>query len=144
MKLIWNLIGWAGVGVVLIGCRHAPDGGVAEVPVTFAAARKVLEENCVHCHGDYRLKGMPPIDTTRHLAKLIGPGNWIVPGQPEKSRFFQVVIFPDEIPGAMPPTGHGIGKSEVEVLRQWIVAGAPIPEGRNERLRPLGEAPRSR
>jgi mono/diheme cytochrome c family protein len=144
MKLIWNLIGWAGVGVVLIGCRHAPEGGVVEVPVTFAAARQVLETNCVHCHGDYRLKGMPPIDTTRHLAKLIGPGNWIVPGQPEKSRFFQVVIFPDEIPGAMPPTGHGIAKAEVEVLRQWIVAGAPMPEGRNERLRPLGEAPRSR
>ena len=144
MKLIWNLIGWAGVGVVLIGCRHAPEGGVVEVPVTFAAARQVLETNCVHCHGDYRLKGMPPIDTTRHLAKLIGPGNWIVPGQPEKSRFFQVVIFPDEIPGAMPPTGHGIGKAEVEVLRQWIVAGAPMPEGRNEQLRPLGEAPRSR
>ena len=85
-----------------------------------------------------------PFKLVIHLAKLIGPGNWIVPGQSEKSRFFQVVIFPDEIPGAMPPTGHGIGEAEVEVLRQWIVAGAPMPEGRNERLRPLGEAPRSR
>jgi mono/diheme cytochrome c family protein len=128
----------------LSACGHAPEGAGEEEEPAFAGARKVLETNCVHCHGDYRLKGMPPFDTTRHLAKLIGPGNWIVPGKPEQSRFFQVVVFPDEIPGAMPPTGHGISGPEVEVLREWILAGAPVPEGRNEKLRPQGEAPRSR
>lgn len=144
MKLFWNLIGWAGLGVILIGCKHASQGEVTAVPATFVGARKVLEENCVHCHGDNRLKGMPSIDTTRHLANLIGPGKWIIPGKPEQSRLYQVVVFPDEVPGAMPPTGHGIGKAEVELLREWILAGAPLPEGSNERLKPVGEAPRSR
>jgi len=141
MKTILTLLTLA---LLLAGCGHAPQPATAEESASFAKARVVLETNCVHCHGDYRLKGMPPIDTTAHLAKLIGPGNWIVPGKPEQSRFFQVVIFPDEIPGAMPPTGHGIGKSEVEALKQWILAGAPVPDGPNQKLHPRGVAPRSR
>jgi len=115
-----------------------------EMPPTFAKAKVVLEANCVHCHGDNRLSGMPSIATTRALAKLIGPGNWIAPGQPDQSRFFQVVIFPDEIPNAMPPTGHGISGPEIADLRAWILAGAPLPTGRNVKLRPQGESPRSR
>lgn len=141
MKTILTLLTPA---LLLAGCGHAPQPATAEESASFAKARVVLETNCVHCHGDDRLKGMPPIATTAHLAKLIGPGNWIVPGKPEQSRFFQVVIFPDEIPGAMPPTGHGIGKTEVEALREWILAGAPVPKGPNQKLQPRGEAPRSR
>lgn len=116
----------------------------ADLPPTFAKAKVVLENNCVHCHGDNRLSGMPSIASTRELSKLIGPGNWIIPEKPDLSRFFQVVIFPDEIPNAMPPTGHGISGPEIADLRAWIIAGAPLPSGRNVKLRPQGEAPRSR
>jgi mono/diheme cytochrome c family protein len=120
------------------------DPAVAPDLTTFDGARRVLEENCVHCHGDYRLKGMPSIATIRHLAKLVGPGKWIIPGKPEQSRLYQVVTFPDEIPNAMPPTGHAISINQVKQLRDWIIAGAPIPGGANQKLRPTGEAPRSR
>ena len=133
------------LGLALLSCGHQTTDSAADAdPPTFAKARVVLETNCVHCHGDYRLKGMPPIDTTRLLSKLIGPDNYIVPGQPEQSRFFQVVIFPDQIPNAMPPTGHGISPEEVKALRAWILAGAPLPSGRSQKLHPRGEAPRSR
>jgi mono/diheme cytochrome c family protein len=133
------------LGLTLLGCSHrTADPALAADPPTFAKARVVLETHCVHCHGDYRLKGMPPIDTTRLLSKLIGPGNYIIPGQPEQSRFFQVVTFPDEIPNAMPPTGHGISPAEVQALREWIVAGAPLPSGPSQKLHPQGEPPRSR
>jgi mono/diheme cytochrome c family protein len=109
----------------------------------FAAAKVVLETNCVHCHGRDRLTGMPPIETTRQLARLIGPGNWIVPGRPDLSRFYQVTIFPDEIPNAMPPTGHGISAPEKKALHDWILAGAPLPK-KSVRMHPVGEPPRSR
>ena len=133
------------LSLALLSCSHrATPPAVEADPPTFAKARVVLETNCVHCHGDYRLQGMPPIDTTRLLSKLIGPGNYIVPGQPEKSRFFQVVTFPDEIPNAMPPTGHAISPAEVQALREWIVAGAPLPSGPSQKLHPQGEPPRSR
>jgi mono/diheme cytochrome c family protein len=124
------------------GCTHSPDP--APGPPAFAKARVVLETNCVHCHNENRIVGMPPIATSHSLAKLIGPGNWIVPGQPDQSRFFQVVTFADEIPGAMPPTGHAISREEVQILRDWIQRGAPMPEGPSLHFQPRGENPRSR
>ncbi|MCF7786055.1 MAG: c-type cytochrome [Prosthecobacter sp.] len=107
----------------------------------FAKVRTVLETNCVHCHGDNRLSTMPPINDTQALSKLIG-SHWIVPGKPEASRFFQVVTFPDEIPGAMPPSGHAISKQDVQTLRDWIKHGAKVPV-HNVKLVPQGPLPRS-
>lgn len=101
----------------------------------------VLEHNCVHCHGDNRLSVMPPINDTQALSKLIG-SHWIVPGRPEASRFFQVVTFADEIPGAMPPSGHAISEKDTRTLRQWIKDGARLP-AQNVKLQPLGPLPRS-
>ncbi|MFC5456699.1 hypothetical protein [Prosthecobacter fluviatilis] len=105
------------------------------------AALRVLEHNCVHCHGDNRLSTMPPINDTRAISKLIG-SRWIVPGRPEASRFYQVVIFPDEIPGAMPPSGHAISRKDAQILRHWIRDGAPLP-AQNVELTPRGPLPRS-
>ena len=107
----------------------------------FATLRDVLERNCVHCHGDNRLSTMPPMNDTRGLSKLISSG-WIVPGQPEKSRFFQVVTFPDEVPGAMPPSGHAISKQDIKILRDWIEDCAMLPQ-KNFILHPKGPLPRS-
>ena len=84
---------------------------------------------------------MPPINDTHALSKHIG-SHWIVPGKPEASRFFQVVTFPDEIPGAMPPSGHAISKKDVQILHDWIKAGARLPE-HNVKLVPQGPLPRS-
>ncbi len=112
---------------------HKADGS--------SSVLSVLERNCVHCHGKGRLTTMPPINDTHALGRLIG-SHWIVPGRPEASRFYQVVIFPDEIPGAMPPSGHAISKKDAQILRQWIKAGARLP-AHNVTLTPRGPLPRS-
>ena len=126
---------------VLFGAGCA---GVSEAKTgSFASIRPVLESNCVHCHGPDRLAHMPAFSDTRALARLIGPANWIVPGHPERSRFFQVVTFADEQPGAMPPTGHAISKAEVEKLRAWIAVGAPVRHGAPVVLVARGEGPHS-
>ncbi len=125
--------------LLLASCAQKP---VSEADATaFAPVRRVLETNCVHCHGDNRLSTMPPINDTQAIAKLIGT-SWIVPGKPEASRFFQVVTFSDETPGAMPPSGHAISKKEVQILRDWIKAGAKLPAS-NVKLSPQGPLPRS-
>jgi hypothetical protein len=108
---------------------------------TWGPALTVLEHQCVHCHGDSRLSTMPPINDTHAISKLIG-SHWIVPGKPEASRFFQVVTFPDEIPGAMPPSGHAISKKDMQILRDWIKSGALLP-AHNVKLIPVGPLPRS-
>ena len=130
------------LAVFAASCSTTRPSAAADA-AAFEPVRTVLETNCVHCHGKNHFKEMPAITSTRALAGLIGPGKWIVPGKPEQSRFFQVVTFPDEVWGAMPPTGHAISKSEVRVLRAWILAGARVPAG-NLALSPRGELPRSR
>ncbi len=128
--------------ILLLSACAAPSGKDTLASADpFTPVRVVLETNCVHCHGDNRLSTMPSIHNTQALAKLIGT-HWIVPGKPEGSRFFQVVTFPDEIPGAMPPSGHAISKREVQVLRDWIQTGAKLPAS-NITLHPRGELPRS-
>ncbi len=132
----------AAMALVLgVGCAGI---GQKENPGSFASVQPVLETNCVHCHGKNRLANMPSFDDTHAFGKLIGTSNWIVPGHPEQSRFFQVVMLNDEQPGAMPPTGHAIKASEVEILRAWIAAGAKLPEGGSIALTPRGPGQRSR
>ena len=136
------IISVAAVAAIIVGAGCASFGqrGVAG---SFASVRPVLESNCVHCHGPNHLPNMPAFTDTRALARLTGPANWIVPGHPERSRFFQVVTFADAHPGAMPPTGHAISRSEAATLRAWIVAGAPVPDGAPVVLTPRGEGPHS-
>ena len=124
---------------LLVSCSTTPTTP-AETKA-FAAVSTVLETNCVHCHGDNRLSTMPPINDSHALSKLIGK-HWIVPGKPEMSRFFQVVTFPDTVPGAMPPSGHAISKTEAQTLRKWIKDGARLP-AQNVKLTPHGPLPRS-
>ena len=111
---------------------------------SFESVRPVLERNCLHCHGVTKLPNMPSLANTAEIAKLKGPGKWIMPGQPENSRIYQVVTAADTTPNAMPPTGHAISAAEVEILRAWIKAGAPLPAGASVVLTPIGEAMRSR
>lgn len=127
-------------------CSGCADGGREFLGTkgSFSTARSVIEANCVHCHGKDRLTNMPAFSDSHSLGRLVGANNWIVPGHPERSRFFQVVTLGDTETGAMPPTGHAIGAAEVETLRAWIAAGAPIPSGPPIVLQPRGDGPRSR
>lgn len=124
-------------------CARVPTARVVAEQKAFEPVQRVLEKGCVHCHGDNRLSSMPSIESSRALAKLVGAGQWIVPGRPDMSRFYQVVVFPDEVPGAMPPTGHAISSKDAAVLKQWIMDGARLPSGPEIHFSPLGQMPRS-
>ena len=135
--------GGLAVARVLAGCASSPpETAPGPVDPGVARALAVIETNCVHCHGEQRLRTMPAVADLDSLRALRGEGGLIVPGRPEASRFFTVVTLSDTQPGAMPPTGHAMTRAEVEVLRAWIVQGAALPPG-NRPLRPRGEPPRS-
>lgn len=129
--------------VLFSACARVPTAQVLVEQKAFEPVQRVLEKGCVHCHGDNRLSSMPSIESSRALARLVGTGKWIVPGRPEMSRFYQVVVFPDEVPGAMPPTGHAISSKDAATLKQWILEGAKVPAGPKIRFTPLGQVPRS-
>lgn len=128
---------------ILSACVRVPTARVVAEQKAFEPVQRVLEKGCVHCHGDNRLSSMPSIESSRTLARLVGTGKWIVPGRPELSRFYQVVVFPDEVPGAMPPTGHAISSKDAAILKQWILDGAKVPAGPKIHFTPLGQMPRS-
>jgi hypothetical protein len=142
MKSITSLFYLSCLIVWLSGCT-APSTLTPESQAQFTKVQALLETNCVHCHGDNHLSTMPPFGDSRALTKLIGSKTWIIPGQPASSRLYQVVTFSDNIPGAMPPTGHGISTTDVRMLHDWIKAGAQVPAGKNIRFTPRGKSPRS-
>jgi mono/diheme cytochrome c family protein len=134
----------SGVLLGAVSCASRPPAEEqAERAASFARVRPVLEGSCVHCHGWQRLPGMPPLTDTKALAALTGPGQLIVPGHPDQSRFYAVMTLADNQTGAMPPTGHALSRKEVAALRTWIEEGAPVPF-ENSKLVPAGAVPRSR
>ena len=137
-SLVFGAVAAAAVLLFNGGCATATR------PVTFATVEPVLQHYCVHCHGPNKLKWMPSFTTTEDLAKLRGDAKFIVPGNPDHSRFYQVTILADDQPGAMPPSGHAIPKREAEKIRRWIAAGAPLPDGSPVTIQPHGTVPRSR
>ena len=85
---------------------------------------------------------MPAMTSSGVLAEFAKSNRWIVPGSPEGSRIYQVVLLGDDQPGAMPPSGHAISKQDREIIRAWIANRAPVPPA-SVPLVPQGEAPRS-
>jgi cytochrome c5 len=129
---------------VLSACVLQDDSAERQAELAaFAPVQTMLEKNCVHCHGDQRLSTMPSIHDSKALDALIREGGWVTPGKPEASRLYQVVSFSDQVPGAMPPTGHAIRRDEKHVLSEWIRKGAKVPRGRSIRFVVRGEIPRS-
>jgi serine/threonine-protein kinase len=84
-------------------------------------AHAVLEANCFRCHGKdgSREGGMNYVLDAAQLRR-----KKITPGDPTKSKLFQRVIDPND---PMPPRDEKPrpSKDDIDVLEQWIKAGAP-------------------
>jgi mono/diheme cytochrome c family protein len=85
-------------------------------------AYAILKQNCVGCHG---LNGASGLDLRSGAGLLKGGenGRVLVPGDPAASRLYLFVTHQEK--PAMPPTGR-LKEAEIETLRRWIVAGAPV------------------
>lgn len=82
----------------------------------------ILRENCFRCHGD-KDKGSLKLNS-RAAALKAGDSEIpaVVPGDLEASEL--IVRVRD---GDMPPTDDGLPKQQIELLEQWVKAGAPWP-----------------
>jgi mono/diheme cytochrome c family protein len=112
---------------------------IREMPVTFLAARSVLEQHCVKCHGPNRVKSHFRLDRRElalkggEITEATGRAT-IKPGDAGQSLVMQYVTATEEDPfeeiHPMPPDGNPrLTPSEIEILRRWIDAGAPWPRG---------------
>lgn len=83
----------------------------------------LLTKRCLECHQSVNPSGNLAIDTAMGIQAGGDSGRAIVPGSPEQSLLFQRVNA-----GEMPPERNGhsrrLADAEIEILREWIAAGA--------------------
>jgi hypothetical protein len=89
----------------------------------------ILEFNCVECHRADKAKGELRMDTKDWTLKGGDSGPGLVAGQPDQSLILERVLLPADDADVMPPEGGGLPKEEIELIRRWIAAGAPWPDG---------------
>jgi hypothetical protein len=98
----------------------------AQAADPFAAAARVLEARCLHCHSGDDPKGRLSL-ATRSVAFAGGEsGPPVVPGEADASLLIQAVTGSEPM---MPQDGDPLSPTDVAALRAWIDAGAPWPDG---------------
>lgn len=101
-------------------------GPSVTAPSHAAILGPIFEKKCVSCHKPSKKKG--ELLMTSYDALLEGgeTGPAVVPGDLEKSELWRRITLPSDHDEFMPSDGKPpLTKEEVELVRAWIVAGAP-------------------
>lgn len=85
----------------------------------------VFVARCYECHGEKKQKGGLRLD--RADGGLYGDAGLIVPGVPDDSALVQSISLPADDLDIMPAKGDPLSAEEIDAIRRWIVAGAPMP-----------------
>lgn len=88
--------------------------------------KPVLKERCQSCHGALKQQAGLRLDTAARL--LIGgkEGAVVVPGKPEESRLI-VRLTTSDVHERMPLEAAPLQPQQIAAIREWILAGAPVP-----------------
>jgi hypothetical protein len=85
--------------------------------------RKLFDENCLSCHGSARMSGLSLSSRESMLAGgKRGPA--VLPGKASESLLYKAVAHEGEL--QMPPGKKPLGPDQLQLVRQWIDAGAPF------------------
>lgn len=93
-----------------------------------AKVRPLLHARCLNCHRDAKSGGGLSLESRRAWEQGGESGPVIVPGRPEDSLLWRAVSGA-ESGLQMPPKSAGgkLADSELAILREWILRGAPDP-----------------
>jgi hypothetical protein len=84
----------------------------------------IFRQHCVRCHQGAKPKGGLNLSSAKGFAAGAQGTAIVVPGKPQESRLIEVVS--GEKP-EMPKNGKALSANEIQVLRDWIAAGAMWP-----------------
>ncbi len=90
--------------------------------------RPLLQDKCLGCHGDDEKNIEGELDMRTREGLLHGGESRkpaLVPGRPEKSPMFRAVLRQDKKLKMPPKDRNALSQTEIEIFRQWILAGAP-------------------
>ena len=119
-----------GLAMLLSACsgQASPSAGsssqsapaTSSAPVSFSKdVLPILQSRCVNCHGGQ--KTQRGLDMTSYAALMQGSQNGAVvsPGDVAHSSFIQMILQ-----GKMPKSGPKLLPSQVQLLTNWVQAGA--------------------
>lgn len=89
----------------------------------------ILKKHCYECHSEEtgKKKAGYVFDDLEMFKYDINPKGIIVPNDPGESYFLEVISVPNH-EAHMPPKDQ-LSNREIDKLREWIEAGAPLEEG---------------
>lgn len=97
-------------------------------PVGFGAdVQPILEARCYECHGPSRAKADLRLDRIHTLFEGDRLDWLILPGDPDRSLFYELVTLPADAEDRMPAKGEPLTPEELGILRRWIQDGAEHP-----------------
>jgi WD40 repeat protein len=82
----------------------------------------ILRDKCLACHNPDKKKGGLILTTYANLMSGGGSGEVVKPGDPDNSRFFQLVAH--QARPYMPPRSPVLPKENLDTIRRWIEGGA--------------------
>lgn len=89
----------------------------------------LLEARCTKCHGSRKVKGELRLDSMENI-RLGGESGAILGSTAEESELYKRLLLPLEHDDHMPPESKTqLLDSEIDLLGQWLDAGAPFEEG---------------
>ncbi len=106
-------------GVALLAA--GPEASAAAGPDYAAQIAPLLAARCGTCHDAHEPQGELVLTTPQGLRRGGSSGKLLVPGAAQESLLIKRVAA-----GEMPPEGRALSPAEVELLRAWIDAGAPL------------------
>lgn len=126
---------------VLCACHSMPVTGSVSILKTPGGTalfegpvKNVLEYRCVQCHNNKVSNGGLNLQNRDLVFKGDSKGPFIVPGNPEKSRIWKVIILPQTHSSAMPADGWGLNTDDLRSFLAWIERGADWPTGSKGKL----------
>lgn len=128
LSLIMKLLHLSSVGFL------ATVSTAGLLPVSLSAVdfkrdiQPILKAECYKCHSEEsgKEKAGYVFDNLERFAKDIGPGRAIEPGNLTDSHFFEILVSPEDENAHMPPK-KTLSDNQIKVIREWILAGAPLP-----------------
>lgn len=105
-----------------------PLGRSFSAPVSYLRQIKpLLKARCYSCHGALKQKARLRLDTVALMRKGGRHGPVIVPRHPEKSLLIERIT--DQDPSErMPPEGEPLTREQSQLIREWLLQGAPAPK----------------
>jgi hypothetical protein len=96
----------------------------------------LLQEKCLACHGNEEKKLRGKLDLRTRAGMLKGGASAqaaVTPGDADMSPLYLSVTRKDKDLGMPPKESERLSAEQVDWVRQWIVAGAPWPELKQEK-----------